>query len=154
MASLTASAAQATASGALTELVALGAIDVYLSADANFTYFRLRYQRYTNFAMESVVQPFNTSAFGSQQSLTLNRSGDLIYFMYCVIEIPGITACVPGQGADCAGVVGITNGSSFPTPYGQADAKGCSPCNEFDNDVYSTYLSDAEIGRASCRERV
>lgn len=149
MASLTASAAQATASGALTELVALGAIDVYLSADANFTYFRLRYQRYTNFAMESVVQPFNTSSFGSQQSLTLNRSGDLIYFMYVVIEIPGISACVPGVGnvpETC--IPGMTNGNQFPTPYGHADAKGCSPCNEFDNDVYSTYLSDAEIEAA------
>ena len=142
------SAASGNSAGALTELVALGAIDVYLSADANFTYFRLRYQRYTNFAMEAVTQSFNTTAFGSQQSLTLNRSGDLVYFMYVVIELPGITACVPGVGATGECTPGITNGNQFPTPYGQGDTRGCNPCNEFDNDVYSTYLTDTEIETA------
>jgi hypothetical protein len=136
--------------GALTELVALGAIDVYLSADAQFTYFRLRYQRYSNFAMESVVQPFSGHAFGSQQSLTLNRSGDLVYFMYVVIDIPGITACVPGDSNTCTawGGQNLSGGNPFPTPYGLNDTSGCSPCRENDNDVYSTFLTDTEIEAA------
>jgi hypothetical protein len=138
--------------GTLTQLVALGAIDVYLSGDANFTYFRLRYQRYTNFALESVVQTFNTSSFGSVQSLVLNRQGDLVYWMYCLIELPGITACAAGTpGLDCT--VAITGGNSFPTPFGQSGTSGCSPCNDFDNDVYSTYVSDADIEAAVLAQR-
>jgi hypothetical protein len=137
--------APSNAAGALTELVALGALDVYLSADANFTYFRLRYQRYTNFAMESVVQPFNNATFGSQQSLVLNRSGDLVYFMYCVIELPGITACAATPGdPSCNNITG----NGFPTPNGKVDGSGCSPCLDNDNDVYATYLSDEEIKAA------
>jgi hypothetical protein len=130
--------------GTLTQLVAVGAIDVYLSGDANFTYFRLRYQRYTQFAMESVLQQFNGASFGSQQNLVLNRQGDLVYFMYAVIELPGITACAP-SGSDCSS---ITNGNPFPSPAGVSDNKGCSPCADSDADVYSVYLSDAEIEAA------
>jgi hypothetical protein len=133
------SASAGGAAGALTELVALGAIDVYLSADASFTYFRLRYQRYTNFAMESVVMAFNASAFGSQQSITLNRSGDLVYYMYVMIEIPGITAVIDENAF---------SGASYPTPYGMTDTRGCNPCNTNDNEVYSTYLSEEEISTA------
>jgi hypothetical protein len=77
--------------GALTQLIALGAADRYLTQNANITYWRHRYNRYTNFAMEPIEQQFNTSVgFGQETQITLNRTGDLIFYTYVVARIPGI----------------------------------------------------------------
>lgn len=116
----------ASAGGTLTELVALGAADVYLTKSPTITFFRFRYNKHTNFAMESIEQPFNTQvAFGSDVQVTLNRTGDLIYYQYVVIDLPGITACQP-QLAVC----GI-GGNQFPCcdpcdPCGDGPAPECS----------------------------
>eukprot|EP00967_Tisochrysis_lutea_P124440 scaffold208075_cov29-Tisochrysis_lutea.AAC.2 len=100
-----------TGSGALTQMIAQGALDQYLSANANFTYWKTRYQRHTSFALESVGQPFNTSvAFGANAQITINRSGDLVFYMYVVVDLPAITACEAGTN-ECAG---LTGGSQFP----------------------------------------
>ena len=80
--------------GALTQLIALGAADKYLSQNPSITFFRFRYNRYTNFAMEAIEQPFNTMVtFGQDCSLTFNRTGDLLYWTYVVITLPGIYGC-------------------------------------------------------------
>ena len=47
------SALGASQGGALTQLIALGAADKYLSQNPSITFFRFRYNRYTNFAMEA-----------------------------------------------------------------------------------------------------
>ena len=36
--------------GTLTQLIAVGALDQYLSANATFTYWKIRYNKHTNFA--------------------------------------------------------------------------------------------------------
>ena len=41
-------------SGALTQLIAQGALDAYLSQNATFTFWKLRYNKHTNFAIESI----------------------------------------------------------------------------------------------------
>lgn len=105
----------ATAGGTLTELIAVGAADKYLTANASITFWRFRYNKHTNFAMESIEQPFSaTVAFGTDVQVTLNRTGDLIYYQYVVLDIPGIKAVIPNP-ATC----GISN-AMFPC---------CAPCD-------------------------
>lgn len=109
----------ATSGGALTELIALGAADVYLTKNPTITFFRFRYNKHTNFAMESIEQPFNTQvSFGTDAQATLNRTGDLLYYQYVDIDLPGITVCTP-QTATC----GI-GGNQFPC------CDPCDPCGD------------------------
>lgn len=121
-------------SGALTQLIAVGALDQYLSANATFTFWKVRYNKHTNFAMEAVGQPFNTAvAFGSEAQITLNRQGDLIYYLYIVIDLPAITAC-DGETENCAG---ISPAGQFPS-YGNP----CAPCAGNDAKAYDDYLDE------------
>jgi hypothetical protein len=130
--------------GTLTQLIAVGALDQYLSANATFTYWKIRYNKHTNFALESIGQPFNTSvSFGSESQITLNRNGDLIYYMYCVIDLPGITACDSTQ-ENCAGLAG---GSQFP-----ACGAPCEPCKAADKMVYEEYLEDGYTAAGSVEQ--
>jgi len=115
--SASATCAGASAGGTLTELIALGAADQYLTANPTITFFRFRYNKHTNYAMEAIEQPFNSQvAFGSDVQVTLNRTGDLIYFMYVVIDLPGIKAAENTQA-----VCGIGS-PQFPC------ASACDPC--------------------------
>jgi hypothetical protein len=41
------------------QLVAYGAQDVYLTGNPQITFFKVVYRRHTNFAMESIENPFN-----------------------------------------------------------------------------------------------
>lgn len=123
-----------TAAGSVIQLLATGAMDAYLSKNAKFTYWKMRYVRYTNFAMEAVIQPFNSPvAFGQTAQITLNRTGDLVHFMYVLIEIPGITACRAGAES-CGGQIG---GDQFPFSD--------NPTQEADAAVYAQYLGRDEI---------
>lgn len=122
-------------SGALTQLIAIGALDQYLSANATFTFFKIRYNKATNFAMESVGQPFNTAvSFGSESQITLNRQGDLVYWMYVVIDLPAITACDAEADGGCAG---ITPSGQFPSL-----SNPCAPCGAADAKAFDEYLDD------------
>lgn len=111
--------AGASAGGALTELIALGAADQYLTANPTITFFRFRYNKHTNYAMEAIEQPFNSQvSFGSEVQITLNRTGDLIYFMYVVIDLPAIKA------ADNTNAVCGIGSPQFPCN------NPCDPCND------------------------
>lgn len=81
--------------------------------------------------MEAVGQPFNTAvSFGSEAQITLNRQGDLIYYMYIVIDLPAITAC---KAEESCGM----QTSMFP-----AAENPCVPCAKNDLNAYADYLSD------------
>lgn len=109
----------ASAGGTLTELIALGAADVYLTKNATITFWRFRYNKHTNFAMEAIEQTFNTQvAFGAEVQVTVNRTGDLLYYQYVIIDLPGITVCQPQTG-----VCGI-GGNVFPC------CDPCDPCGD------------------------
>ena len=126
------SATSNAAAGAVTQLVATGALNQYLNGGATLTYWRSKYTKHTNFAMEQASQPFQTAVmFGAEAQITLNRTGDLIHQMYVVIDLPGITACE----SDDAGKCGIM--PSFPKCAGAAQ---CNPCREADADVYHNHV--------------
>jgi hypothetical protein len=73
--------------GALMQLVAYGAQDVYLTGEPKVTFFQTAYKRHTNFAMETVQQTLAGNANpGGLASVTLSRSGDLVGDMYVVLQ--------------------------------------------------------------------
>ncbi len=65
--------------GGLSQLVAYGAQDVYLTGNPQITFFKVVFRRYTNFAIESIQQTINGSVgFGNKVSVQVSRNGDLI----------------------------------------------------------------------------
>jgi hypothetical protein len=73
--------------GALLQLVAYGAQDVYLTGNPTVTFFQSVYKRHTNFAIEAVPQTLaGQTNPGGLVSVTLARSGDLIGDMWVVLQ--------------------------------------------------------------------
>ncbi len=76
------------------QLVAYGSQDIYLTGNPQITYFKMVYRRYTNFAMESIIQPIDGDFnFDRNCSCTIARNGDLIHKIYVEVEYSSI-----GQG--------------------------------------------------------
>ena len=89
-------------------------------ADA-VTHFRTRAYKHFPFAMDTYSQNFNSqTTFGRESQVTLNRSGDLAWFMYLHVELPGIVGC---DGADAASCPGLGPGSAYPVAAGQGRDK-------------------------------
>jgi len=122
-------------SAVITQLIATGSIEAYLTQDAQFTFFKTRYSKHTMFALESITQPFGTSvAFGSESQVTLNRCGDLLYYLYLQIDLPGIAAC-DAQKEAC---FGMPSGIQFPM-YMESS---CTPCARNDEAAIADYIED------------
>ena len=87
--------------GGLMQLVAYGAQDVYLTGNPQITFFKVVYRRHTNFAMESIENPFNGAPnFGKKVTCTIQRNGDLIYRMYLQATLPQVQLqSTDGSGA-------------------------------------------------------
>ena len=65
--------------GGLSQIVAFGAQDIYLTGNPQITFFKTVYRRYTNFAVESIQQTINGSVgFGNKVSTQISRNGDLM----------------------------------------------------------------------------
>ena len=79
-------------SGGLMQLVAYGAQDMYLTGNPEITFFKVVYRRHTNFAIESIEQPFNGTATFNRQNVTcqISRNGDLIWKTYVQATLPQI----------------------------------------------------------------
>ena len=88
--------------GALLQLVAYGAQDVFLTGTPEITYWKISYRRHTNFAMESIEQTFSGQAdFGRRVTCTISRNGDLAYRTYLQVTLPEINQSMKtttGQG--------------------------------------------------------
>ena len=91
--------------GALLQIVAYGAQDVYLTSNPQITFWKVTYRRYTNFAIESIEQTFNGQAdFGRRVQCTISRNGDLAYRTYLQVTLPeinqlmGIASVAAGMG--------------------------------------------------------
>jgi len=78
--------------GALNQMVSLGLADGVLTSKPVITYWRHIIKRYTNFALEAHDLDFNQgqAQFGSNPSCNLDRIGDLVYWMYVRVDLPGI----------------------------------------------------------------
>ena len=89
--------------GALMQLVAYGAQDVFLTGTPEITFWKVSYRRHTNFAMESIEQTFSGQAdFGRRVTCTISRNGDLAYRTYLQVTLPEINqsmaSSVAGSG--------------------------------------------------------
>jgi hypothetical protein len=68
-----------TGGGGLMQLVAVGAQDAFLTGTPQKSYWRQRYARHTNFAVESIRQVLSgTATYGGRAMCTLARNGDLV----------------------------------------------------------------------------
>ena len=77
------------------QLVAYGAQDIYLTGNAQITFFKVVYRRHTNFSMESIEQTFNGQAdFGKKVTATISRNGDLIHRVYLQVTLPEVRTTV------------------------------------------------------------
>jgi hypothetical protein len=78
--------------GALMQLVAYGAQDIYLTGNPQITFFKVLYRRHTNFALEEIEQTFNgTADFGKKVSCTVSRNGDLIHNVFLQVDLPAMS---------------------------------------------------------------
>jgi len=74
--------------GALVQLVAYGSQDVYLTTNPQITYFKTVYQRYTNFAMESISQLIDGNInFEGNITATISRNGDLLGRIFITVQL-------------------------------------------------------------------
>lgn len=86
-------------SGGLTQLVAYGAQDIYLTGNPQITYFKNLYRRHSNFSMESIEQTFNGSVdFGKKVHVEVSRNADLIHTAFLQATIPDVTITETGTG--------------------------------------------------------
>jgi len=117
------------------DLIAQGLIDKSLTGNPTITFWRSTWKRHTRFSMESVSQPFNTATnFGMESQITFNRVGDMIYFLYVHVVLPGIVAC-DMKTENCPG---ITSGGQFPVFMDGGAA--CAPCARMDEAALMEYL--------------
>ena len=85
--------------GALMQLVAYGAQDVFLTGTPEITFWKVSYRRHTNFAMESIEQTFSGQAdFGRRVTCTISRNGDLAYRTYLQVTLPEINQSMGASG--------------------------------------------------------
>lgn len=123
------------ASGSNYDLVAIGKADATLTGNANTTYWKSTHKRHTRFATSSETQPFNTQAhWGGEAQIILNRVGDMVYFLYLHVVLPGIIAC-DSNTENCAG---LAPGGQFPTVTDGSSA--CAPCARMDEAALIEYL--------------
>ena len=86
--------------GALLQLVAYGAQDVFLTGTPEITFWKVSYRRHTNFAMESIEQTFQGQAdFGRRVTCTISRNGDLCYRTYLQVTLPEINQQMAASGS-------------------------------------------------------
>lgn len=123
--------------GAISQLVAQGHLNKYLNQNPNITFFRFQAMRHTMFALENITLDFEggSNHIGADQSssVRLHRSGDLVYHMYAVIDLPGIanvstavlTApyCGDGQSTTYGEIVADAKEAELYRKNG--DGKGC-----------------------------
>jgi hypothetical protein len=90
--------------GGLMQLVAYGAQDIYLTGKPQITFFKSVYRRYTNFAVESIQQDvLGTPQFGSQVSITVSRTGDLLKRFWIEYSPQDLLQGINGTGPQTVG---------------------------------------------------
>jgi len=84
-------------SGAI-QLVAYGPNDIYLTSKPEITFFKSKYNRYTNFSRESIPQYFNlTPNFGNRVTAVLSKNGHMIGSIFLNVVLPAIPSTFNGK---------------------------------------------------------
>jgi len=77
--------------GGLIQIVSIGPQDIFLTANAQITFFRVVYRRHTNFSVESIEQYFNSATnFGKKGTAEVSRNGDLISQILLKVVLPEV----------------------------------------------------------------
>lgn len=88
--------------GGLLQLVATGVQDIFLIGNPQITFFKVVYQRHTNFSMESISAPGDGELnFGNKLVYKVPRNGDLIHTIILEVDLPlleSTNAGSPGSG--------------------------------------------------------
>lgn len=72
-------------------LVSYGEENISLSENAQITFFKIIYRRYTNFSIETIQTNFTyDTKFGKKYTVEISKIGDLLNKMWLVIELPEI----------------------------------------------------------------
>ena len=104
------------AGGGLIQLVSIGAQDVYLVGNPQITFFKVTYQRHTNFARECIEQTIQgTQGFNQRLTITISRSGDLVGPMHVEIELPALSSNIPSTAFSSVYNSNNASGTSAPT---------------------------------------
>ncbi len=75
-------------------LVSVGKENLYLSGQAEITYFKLVYKQYTNFSIETIPQYFKTEPdFSRKITINISKNADLLNRLYLYIKLPSINQC-------------------------------------------------------------
>lgn len=76
-------------SGGLIQIVSYGSQNLYLTGSPEITYFKTVYRRHTNFAVESIILPFDNEVnFDETSVVKIPGNGDLLSKMYLQITVP------------------------------------------------------------------
>jgi hypothetical protein len=78
--------------GAVLQLAAIGAQDIYLTGNPQITFFKMVYKRHTNFAIEEHKLEFDGDAdFDNKVVCNITRNGDLLSEVFLHVELPTLT---------------------------------------------------------------
>lgn len=73
-------------------LASIGKENLYLSGNAEITYFKFVYKQYTNFSIEPMSQFFKTEPdFSRKITVNISKNADLLSNMYLHVKLPSIT---------------------------------------------------------------
>jgi hypothetical protein len=77
--------------GTFVQLLSRGPQDVYLTYNPEMSLFKRVYKRYTNFAVEQSEEKFSTTVrFGTKNTITVSKRGDLIGSMILRVVLPNL----------------------------------------------------------------
>ena len=77
--------------GTFVQLLSRGPQDVYLTYNPEMSLFKRVYKRYTNFAVEQSEEKFSTTVrFGTKNTITVSKRGDLIGSMVLRVVLPNL----------------------------------------------------------------
>ena len=78
--------------GGLMQLVAYGAQDVYLTGNAQITFWKVVYRRHTNFSIETIEHTLTGNPdFGRKATATIIRNGDLATRILLMVTLDTVT---------------------------------------------------------------
>ena len=90
--------------GALMQLVAYGAQDVYLTGNPQITFFKVVYRRHTNFSVETIEHAVDSAKPGGRYTVTVHRNGDLATNCALRVKVPALSSTDIGSSTSVAWV--------------------------------------------------